>query len=294
MFKKMTLPQLHITGFALVLVLFLLLWGFGVRAYTNKQADLEKDTKAKQDNGGTAEKVQAKTKELEKEKKNSKQAEADWKVYSGKYMPDLNFSEKTDLITLYQTGLVKVDGATYGLKDMPTVWGRWVESWYDAQRDKSVTRNVPTFAIGSYATDPNTISTLKSITFPDGGKPWAVSVTAKDFDSAMAHLRRFNSMEHHGVPVVSGVAISGHSPNLLLNYNLALYVIPGAEPPKQDPRIGGAAKSGGAGGGMSGMMPGMGGMSGGPSGMSGGPSGASGSGGGAGGSGGGSKAGAAE
>ncbi len=284
MTKKMTMPQLHGAGFALIAVLLLLLWGFGVRNYTNKKVELDKDTDVKQKAGGTPEMVKQKEKELVSEKKKADEANQDWKVYSSKYMPDIDFSEKTGLINQYQTNFVKVDGKTWGLKEMPTVWGRWLESWYDVQHNSGVDRGIPYFAIASYSVDPNKISEMKNITFPDK-QPWKVTVNAKDFDSAMAHLRRFNTMEHHGMPVISGVALSGHSPNLTLAYNLSLYIIPGSEPPKEDPRIGGAAKTGGGGGGMAGMTGmmgggGMSGMSGGPSGgMSGGPSGGSGGGG---------------
>ena len=293
MFKKMTLPQLHITGFALILVLVLLLWGFGVRAYTNKKAELDVKTADVEKNGGTKQMVDQKASELKKEKKVSAQAEADWQVYSSKYMPDVNFSDSTGLINQYQTNIVKVDGKTWGLKEMPTVWGRWLESWYDAQHDKGVDRNVLFFAIPAYSTDPNNISGMKHIVFPEA-KPWQVVVNAKDFDSAMTHLRRFNFMEHHGVPVVSGVTLAGHSPKLTLTYNLSLYIIPGSDPPKEDPRIGGAKGGGGAGGGM-GMMGGMSGMmSGGPAGGAGIPGRAGGGSSGSGGGGGGSKGAAAE
>jgi hypothetical protein len=85
-------------------------------------------------------------------------------------------------------------------------------------------------------------------------KPWAVTVVAKDFNAAMEHLRRFNGIQRRGVPVVNRVSMEGHSPNLRVTYELAFYIIPGTEPPKEDPRIAGAAGTGGGGSAMGGGM----------------------------------------
>jgi hypothetical protein len=102
--------------------------------------------------------------------------------------------------------------------------------------------------VPSLATEPNGIASLTSITFPSPKSPWKVSLICQTFDDAMAHLRRFNGMMGHGMPVVDAVTLSGHSPELILSYNLALYIIPGQAPPPVDTRIGAGGGSGGGGG----------------------------------------------
>jgi hypothetical protein len=117
------------------------------------------------------------------------------------------------------------------------------------------------FPIESFSTDPNDVSNLKSISFPQG-KPWDVDVIAKSFDAAMNHLRRFNTIPRHGMPVVDKVALLGQSPYLHVRYTLQFFVIPPTEPPAADPKISGTGAGAGAGppspmGGMGGSMGGM-------------------------------------
>ena len=86
-----------------------------------------------------------------------------------------------------------------------------------------------------------------------------MNIQARSFDAAMAHLRRFNDMSRHGMPVIDNVSLAGQSPNLQMTYTLALYIIPAHAPPPSDPFLtqpgGGAGAStaassmyGGAGG----------------------------------------------
>lgn len=67
-------------------------------------------------------------------------------------------------------------------------------------------------------------------------------------------------MEHHGMPVINNVVISGQSPDLMLDYEMALYIIPRTPPPARDPMIGGGAGAPAGGMGMGAGMPGSAGM----------------------------------
>jgi hypothetical protein len=277
--KKLTQVQIIAIGLVVALVLFGAVYGALVKPAKDKTEELNASAKTVEDAGGTEAAVQGKERDLKKTEEVARKAEADWRVDSVRVMPALNFNEKGELIDLYQTSALN---GNYGVKDIPTVWGTWLATWYDAQRNAGVTRETPVFAIPAYPTDPNKISELTNLTFPSAGKPWDVAVTVKSFDQAMAHLRRFNSIEKRGMPVVDNVRIAGHAPDLRLTYTLALYVIPGQSPPAIDPRIGGKANTGGGGGGggfgggMSAMMSGMSpGGSGGASGSGGGGGGAS-------------------
>jgi hypothetical protein len=249
MLKKLTTGQIVGIGVALAVVLSLVMVFALIRPTQQKTAETTKSAETTENEGGTPEKVAGKRKEKEREEAKAKKAKEDWRVYSKDYMPDLNFDKKADLISVYQNkGLL--DRAGYGIKDIPTVWGTWLEAWYRTQRERNVALENPYFPIDAYSADPNDISKLTNLTFPAAGKPWAVAVTVKDFNAAMAHLRSFNGMRRHGMPVVSDVAFEGHSPNLRLTYNLMLYVIPGTEPPLEDPRIAGGTGTTGGGGGM--------------------------------------------
>lgn len=254
MLKKLTTGQILGIGVALAVVLSLVMIFAMIRPTQQKTADTLKTAETTETEGGTPTKVSGKEKEKQREQAKADKAKADWSVYSKDYMPDLNFDKKADLIDVYQKkGLL--DRAGYGIKDIPTVWGTWLEAWYRTQRERNVALENPYFPIDAYSADPNDISKLTNLTFPAAGKPWNVAVTVKDFGAAMAHLRSFNGMRRHGMPVVSNVAFEGHSPNLRLTYDLMLYVIPGTEPPSEDPRIaGGTGTTGGGGGGMGGMM----------------------------------------
>lgn len=258
--KKLNKFQILGISAGISLVLFLALYFALISPTQARTEELNKTAKSTEDAGGTAQQVSAKQTEKKKETDKAKKASDDWRVYSSRYMPDLAFDPKGNLIEIYQEKGGVSGTAAFGVKDIPTVWGRWVESWYDAQKTMGVVRDNPVFALDAYPTDPNNISKLVSLTFP-ASKPWSVSVTAKSFSEAMAHLRRFNGMTKHGMPVISNVAITGHSPNLKLTYDLTLYVIPGKEPPKEDPRIAGGTGTGGGGGGMMGGMSGGGGGS---------------------------------
>ena len=215
-------------------------------------------------NGGTDAKINQKKTELASTKKDAAKTEADWNVNVVKYMPSFPYNDKTNDLELYFFPPVgkSSKGQLYGFRDIPTVWGQWVTAWYDAQRNSGVAREPGTeFPIPEFMADPNQLTTRLAdhLTFPADGKTWPVRMQCKTFDDAMNHLRRFNSMEHHGMPVINNVALAGQSPNLELSYDMALYIIPRTAPPKTDPMIGGGTGAPGAGGGGGFGGPGFGG-----------------------------------
>ena len=255
--SRISAMHVHIGGIVVLLVVALILF-FGMIRPKNQDTEIQKSAADTAEHaGGTAMDNSKTAADLVNSKKKTVQVDNDWAVYRRKYMPDWKWDPNL-LSTYYLHNPVN---------EIPAQWGRWVTAWYDAQKHDGVTRSPGVeFPIPSLAADPNGIAALTSVTFPTAKSPWKVSLICQTFDDAMAHLRRFNGMLGHGMPVVDGVTLSGHSPELTLDYNLALYVIPNQPPPPVDARIGGAT-GGGAMGGFGGMGGGMsGGM--GPGGMS--------------------------
>jgi hypothetical protein len=255
---RLTLLHINIIGIVTILLLALILFFLLIKP---KNDDIETTTSqynSTVSGHGTEADVATNTKNLKKTKEAAKQTDADWKVESAYYMPILPYTDKSDIMQTYFLTPIGKTGSVerLGMRDLPTVYGRWITAWYDAQ-GKTVTRLPGTeFPIDGFMADPNAINGIKDhLTFPGDGKAWPVSLECKSFDDAMAHLRKFNGIQRHGMPVVSNVALQGQSPNLLLTYQVAFYIIPGTPPPPVDPRIG--ASKGNAGG-MGGMMGGMG------------------------------------
>jgi hypothetical protein len=271
MLSKMTALQIHIAGFCAALIVVLLLFLLVIKP---KQATLQQTRQDVNDlttnQHGTQTDVTQHQNDLTKAKKDKVQTIAQWQQSSSEYMPNIPFG--TDVLQTYQDVVV----------NLPKEWGTFITAWYDAQRNKGVSR-VPgvEFAVPSFSTDPNAVASLDHITFPPNGG-WNVAVEATSFDALMAHLRRFNGeLKHHGMPVVNNVSLEGQSPHLIGRYELALYVISPTKPPAADSRIGGAGVGAGGGIGAAGMGMGggmmgmhgmrMGGPMGGPPGMMGGP-----------------------
>ncbi len=250
--KSKGFGAMHVNIIGVVVILIVVLVGiFGmIRPKKQETEVLAQAADAAEKSGGTDEDNRKSAADLVASKKKTVQIKADWAVYSTKYMPDLKWNPNI-LEEFYLRDPVN---------DIPAQWGRWVTAWYDAQRRDGVSRAPGVeFPVPPLVSDPNGIANLTSITFPTPKAPWKVSLICQTFDDAMAHLRRFNGMLKHGMPVVDGVTLSGHSPQLTLNYNLALYVIPAEAPPPMDPRIGtgtggGVGSGGGMGGGMSNGM----------------------------------------
>ena len=270
--SKLTALHINLIGAGTAIILAIILFFALIKPKTEDIDTSSKATAAAETAGGTPERLKTHEQDLVKSKKETHIINTSWAVNQNRYMPRIAFSpqqKSTNLLNLYAFSGLYSDGKLYGIRDLPTVWGVKVKKWYDAHDREGVTRDFgQDFPIDSFSTDPNDISKLQSITFPQS-KPWHVTVVAKTFDADMLHLRRFNSMRGFGMPVVDGVALAGQSPNLNLSYDMALYVIPPSAPPAPDPVIAGGGGGAPAGGGA----PGFGG-SGGPSsyGGSGGPS----------------------
>jgi hypothetical protein len=249
--SKLTLAHIHIIGVVSVLVLAAILF-FALIKPKNEEIETRKGEVAAlvaEGAGGTQDQVERKQRELKKTEEEAKLTQARWDVNQEKYMVNeqINFGTTETLpITYYDY-----------IRTLPERFGRWVAAWYDAQRDRGISRMPGVeFPIAAFTPDPNVIPTITSLRFPQQGA-WPVQLECKTFDAAMEHLTKFNNMRKHGMPVVDGVALQGHSPNLIMSYNLALYVIPKPKAPAPDPRISttppAAAGAGAAPGGM-GMM----------------------------------------
>jgi uncharacterized membrane protein YgcG len=254
--SRLTALHVNIIGAVALLLISAIIFFAMIKPRNEEKANAINAAAAAEQGGGSETAKAAAKKEWEKSKLDTVQITKDWMVYSRKYMPTLNWGkDNIDQYFLHNP-----------VNDLPTQWGKWVTNWYDAQAKDGITRDLgQVFPIPSLATDPNGIAALTTITLPSAKGPWQVSVTCKSFDAAMAHLRKFNGMMGHGVPVVNNVTLSGQSPELHLNYDLALFIIPNNPPPPADPRIGGGGAAAGGGGGFGGGFGGGGGpMTGGP------------------------------
>jgi hypothetical protein len=261
---KLTTLHINLIGVGTALVLALILF-FVLIKPRNEQVETDRSAlESTRSAGGTQQAVAGKQRELEETKQLVAQTQADWAINEAKYMPrNIRFGTTERLLSTYINEVI----------EWPTYFGGRLAAWYDAQRPAVSRLPGVEFPIPSFPTDPNAISQLQYIKFPQDR--WQVQLEAKDFDSAMNHLERFNGMRQMGMPVIDSVALQGTSPNLYLTYTLALYIIPREAPPATDPRLTGTpGAAGGAGGGAAGGAPG--GFGGAPMGPGGGPPGVSG------------------
>ena len=257
--SKLTLIHIHIIGAVVSLIVGVTLWYLLIKPVKEQIETTRTDTASTQDNGGTPDKVAGKKRELKKRQNDAADTQARWASNERFYMPKMNFDKNRDVLNLYQnnayiTGEWGQGGQAFGLRDMPGIWGKWLENWYATQlladRKKGrlgvlfIKANDKThLEIPSYSVDPNAISQLTSLTFPEPSKVWEVTVSCHDFNVAMDHLRKFNTMRLHGMPVVNkvrmvSVGLPGLSPDLLMTYELALYIIPHKTPPSPDALLG--------------------------------------------------------
>jgi hypothetical protein len=244
-------------GLGASLILFLIIFFAVIKPRNEEAARVQTEAQGLEDGGGTPAKVAEKKTELTKKKAETVSINQQWAIQSAVYMPPIDFNK--DLLGSYEKvdniGVYHINGKAYGVKDLPTVWGRWITYWYTSQWQDGIVP-ITGFPIEAFSPDPNEISSLKAISFPQT-KPWEVEVVAKNFDAAMNHLKRFNRIQRHGMPVVDKVTVAGQSPDLHLKYTLQLFVIPPTTPPPADPMIsgaggGGAAAASGGGVGMGG------------------------------------------
>ncbi|HLV81585.1 MAG TPA: hypothetical protein VKT32_14960 [Chthonomonadaceae bacterium] len=259
MFKSFNLLHINLLGIGISLVAALFLFFLMIKPKQDDIKSMQADTASVQSNGGTQQAVDEKKNGLKQEEAKGVKAQADWVRSSSYYMPDLKLNGP-DVLSTYETRLIR----------LPAYFGQYVTSWYAKQSKYGVTLDPGvSFPVPAFPPDPNAVSTVDHLTVPGDGRNWSVGVNAQNFDAGMAHLRRINSMEGHGMPVIDNVALSGQSPNLQMTYSLALYVIPPKGPAAADPRIGGAAGAGAGGaggmggfggGGFPGGRPGMGGF----------------------------------
>ncbi len=258
MLKKIPLWGIWATFGLVSLIVSLILIFAWVKPTMDNASDTNSSAAGVEQQGGTDTAVMQHKTDLKNAEKSAEAARQNWAVSSARYMPPLPFNShdtNADLINIYE--FRNVYGKA-GFKDIPTVWGTWITNWYDAQHKEGVDRAEGTeFPIPAFPSDPNYISTVKYLAFPSDNSPWTVTVNCANFRDAVDHLERFNKMTGHGIPVISHVSLSGHSPNLQMTYTLQVYVLPspGLKPPPPDSRL--SVGTGGGGGAM-GMPGGMG------------------------------------
>lgn len=233
--SKLTRPQIFIIGGVTALV-FGLGGYFGLIDPAQKQLETERtrrDTRrTKADERST---VERKKKDAEKQ---VAQAKADWNVYERRYMPDIDvsntYSAWQDLIN-----------------EQVRVLGPKMQKFLDS--DKSVTKLQGSFALPAAPSDPNA-SLNELYVFSPGG----VQVQGT-FKNVLAHVERWNRFDR--LVLVTGLTLSGNSPNLVGQYNLQVFEYTHGDRTKAVaiPQ----ASGGGAGGFGGGMMGGSGSMMGG-------------------------------
>jgi len=236
--SKLTRPQIFIIGGVTALV-FGLGGYFGLIDPALKQLDTERtrrDTRrTKAEERSTAER---KKKDANKQ---VAQAKADWNVYERRYMPDIDvsntYSAWQDLIN-----------------EQVRVLGPKMQKFLDS--DKSVTKLQGSFALPAAPSDPNA-SLNELYVFTPGG----VQVQGT-FKNILSHVERWNRFDR--LVLVTGLTLSGNSPNLVGQYNLQVFEYTHGDRTKAIaiPQASGGA--GGAGGFGGGMMGGAGSMMGGP------------------------------
>lgn len=233
-------------GVGASLILAIILYFAMIKPKGEELASTKADADSTEQNGGTQQQVDSNKKKLADAKKDTIRINQQWEQDSHLYMPALAFGP--DMLVNYENKVLVENGKPVGVRDLPTTWGRWVTLWYESQAKAGIT--LPQgmgFPIAAFPADPNKISSLTSLSFPQD-KPWHVTVMAKSFDQAMAHLKRINGLYRHGMPVIDNVALSGQSPDLQMDYDLIFYIIPPSQPPAADAKIGGAAGGGGGNG----------------------------------------------
>ena len=239
--SKLTALHISIIGFVVSLILAAALFYFMIKPKNEALQTTKDETTRTISDGGTQEAVTGAKNGLKQAQIAAVRTEQAWSVNERKYMPTLAFSKTQQPLNLFQNNAyVDPEGERFGLRDMPGLWGKWLEAWYAAQNPRTKFLSAddkPYLGIPSYSPDPNAIAQLKALTFPETGKQWKVNLVSTRFDYAMDHLKKINTMQQHGMPVVTDVTLAGHSPALGMTYNMALYVIPHADPPAADPII---------------------------------------------------------
>ena len=254
--SKLTALHINIIGAVVALILSVALFFLLLKPKKEQLQQTQDETASTVTKGGTESAVAQAKNDLKNTKIAAAKTEAAWNVNERKYMPTLAFGKTQQPLTLFQNdAYVDPEGERFGLRDMPRLWGVWLEGWYGAQNPGTkfiLADDKPYLGIPSYSPDPNAIAQLKSLTFPEAGKAWKIAVINTTFNNAMEHLKKINTMQQHGMPVVNSVTLMGHSPALAMAYEMAIYVIPHSDPPPADPLIApadpNAAKSPGASG----------------------------------------------
>jgi hypothetical protein len=247
MLSRLTQLHIHLIGAVVSIIVGVLLFFMLIRP----QQDTLKKTQAETEDFLTTqhgnEDVQHK-KDLDKKLQEVVQVNEQWQEMSSYYMPILPF--KPDLLDTFPL-----------ISALPDKFSLYVRDWYNVQKPLGIAPGDTSFAIPDFPSDPNFVSSIQNLTFPEPGRPWQVTVKCASFDALMEHLRRFNTLQAHGMPVISNVSLSGQSSedrpdsqDLYASYDLSLYCILSQTPPAKNDRIGVTGGGGGLGGLLGGKL----------------------------------------
>src|ERR1700722_15953021 len=127
--SRLTAMHINIIGASPALVVGLILFFFMIKPTQQQTETITTEAKGLEDGGGTDPAIAQSKGDLAKQKIQTKQINADWAVYSKKYMPDLNW--KSDPLKTWE--FVGYNNA--GFISVPQRWSEWITQWYTAQID---------------------------------------------------------------------------------------------------------------------------------------------------------------
>jgi|JRYG01.1.fsa_nt_gb hypothetical protein len=248
---KLTVLHINIIGAVVAVIAGVALY------FTIITAGADEIQKAKAEFDGVkarADKFEIAKNNLERAKKDQETAIAQYKVFEAQYMPIIGYPAERD--------------SAAGLRTMMRLfWPNQGRSWPERfirvfrnhmngeQRALGVVwENPGVLTLPAYGPDPNTIQVAQP---GEGYGPvlhysYQMAVRATSLDRLMRHIANWNSLRGIGVPVVSGLQITGNSPELRASYTVTLTIILTDEEakriPPQNPRISGSGGQGGGGG----------------------------------------------
>jgi hypothetical protein len=241
--SRLTLLHINIIG---VVVAIIVAAGLYFTLITGAQDQKQQAETAYKGVKDRADKLDTAKKNLKKALADEKQAQAQYVVYERQYMPVLGYTNDR------MSTMMRVFWPNNG-KSWPERFRRTVINWMNSEKRRNGVTwlNPNLLVLPSYGPDPNSIDAgrqgekLGPVLHYD----YPMQVMGKNVASLMSHVRNWPNISNAGMPVVTGLTISGNSPNLTASYNITFTVIVHEPIPPIDPRVGGSSGSGGGGGG---------------------------------------------
>jgi len=245
--SRLTILHINIIGIVVALIVFGGMWFTVISNAQEARTKAQAEAKAVQDDA--AQLPQAKN-ELAKAIKDRDVATKAWTVYEKQYMPMIGYTDNR------MTTMMKVFWPNNG-KSWPERFRKTFSNYMNSEGRRSKVRwmNPDVLTLGPYGPDPNKIDAGRQ---GEGLGPvlhydLPIQVEAPSIQALMSHMKNWPSIKFAGVPTVSGLQISGNSPNLVANYRVTLTIIVRDKIPAEDGRVsGGGSSGGGAGGGFGG------------------------------------------